>query len=106
MGIEFAGMVYQNSDGSYSYTNPEPGTETSSQPGGQSACPSGTTATAAYHTHGAATEGMNNEGFSPQDRAYARSNGINLYLGTPGGNFSMINSRGIFYSLGFVPTGP
>ena len=49
-GREYAGKVYRNKDGTYSYTAPRPGTKDSSSPG---SCPKGTTDEGNYHTHGA-----------------------------------------------------
>ncbi len=84
--IEYAGMIYQNSTiCSYSYTQPNKGTRDSSNPGGPSSVPSGTTATAYYHTHGGNDPGYDNENFSTPDKNYANYYSIDGYLGTPSG---------------------
>jgi hypothetical protein len=69
---ECGGSVYQNPDGTYSYTPPYPGTEDGSGPlnsmprGGQ-------TPIAWYHTHGAYNPlyGAGNYQYSPQDRYFS-----------------------------------
>jgi RHS repeat-associated protein len=99
-GREYAGMIYRQPDGNYSYTAPNRGSRTRSNPGGQQACPAGTTATAGYHTHGDESWFYDNEIFSDQDFAWARQNKLNLYLATPQGQFKMTSPRGIVTKFG------
>lgn len=80
---EYAGQVYQNPDGSYSYTPPRPGNENSSNPG---PVPPGTTGDGTYHTHGSDADGNNYEDFSPTDYANMDSSGLPGWLGTPKGH--------------------
>jgi RHS repeat-associated protein len=84
-GVEYAGRVYKNPDGSYSYTAPNRGTVASSSHGSIGSLPPGTTNAGLYHTHGSATPGYDNEHFSPQDRGNARREHVPSYLATPGG---------------------
>jgi RHS repeat-associated protein len=113
--VEYGGMIYQNSKGEYFYTSPQRGDSGSVNPGGPSACPSNTTATAYYHTHGAYDPNRGNENFSSQDSngdgvldgdiPWADYNGIDAYLGTPGGNLKYYNhSDGQQGSIGSVNT--
>ena len=83
---EYAGRIYKNQSGSYSYTTPVPGTGDVSSPGG---VPSGATNAGMYHTHGAydAKYGAGNENFSPDDKFWADFEGVPSYLGTPSGAF-------------------
>jgi RHS repeat-associated protein len=82
---EYAGRIYQNSDGTYSYTAPVPGTATTSDPGPLTPNSVGT-----YHTHGATMPGYNGEAFSPADISFSIGEGLFIpgyiaYLGTPNG---------------------
>nr|VFK64474.1 MAG: protein of unknown function (DUF4329) [Candidatus Kentron sp. UNK]VFK71103.1 MAG: protein of unknown function (DUF4329) [Candidatus Kentron sp. UNK] len=86
-GREYGGMVYKNPDGTYSYAPRNRGTLDSVDSGGPGSVPSGTKATAYYHTHGSNDPGYDNEVFSPLDVGYANHYKIDGYLGTPGGSF-------------------
>jgi RHS repeat-associated protein len=82
---EYAGRVYQNSDGTYSYTAPSPGTVDSSNPGPLTPNSVGT-----YHTHGGKDPGYYSENFSPADIGFSIGEGLFIqgyvaYLGTPDG---------------------
>lgn len=82
---EYAGQVYRNADGTYSYTAAIPGTATASSPG-----PLMPNTVGVYHTHGANVPGYFGENFSPTDISYAITNGLFIpgfasYLGTPNG---------------------
>ena len=79
---EYAGRVYQNPDGTYSYTPPNPGTNDSSVAG---PVPPGTTNAGDYHTHGAYDPRYDNEHFSPTDMRGNEAEGKPGYLGTPEG---------------------
>ena len=81
-GKEYAGRIYKNPDGTYSYTAPNPGTKDSSNPGKH---PDGTTNAGSYHTHGANDLGYDNENFSDPDKNLSQGEGQPGYLGTPGG---------------------
>lgn len=89
---EYGGMIYQNPSGTFSYTEPNKGSATSVNPGGPNSVPSGTTATAYYHTHGGNDPGYVNEEFSGPDKNYANSYSIDGYLGTPSGSIQKYNS--------------
>jgi RHS repeat-associated protein len=80
-GKEYAGGLYQNSDGTYSYTAPNEGTKDSSSPG---RLPDGKTNQGSYHTHGANDHGYDNENFSSADQFLSELAGKPAYLGTPG----------------------
>lgn len=77
---EYAGYVYQNPDGTYSYTNPRPGSVASSHPG--PAVPGGI---GVYHTHAGPDPRYDGEHFSPADIFFSSGNGLTGYLGTPTG---------------------
>ena len=82
-GIEYAGRVYQNYDGSYSYTAPNPGTEAGSDPG---MVPWGVMNAGYYHTHGSDSHGVYfDEIFSDTDKDFADQEGQAGFLGTPQG---------------------
>jgi len=107
-GREYGGMVYQNADGSYSYTGPIRGTRLGVNPGGPRSVPSGTTAIAFWHTHGAADVGATDEAFTGTvggngDKGYASYYKIDAYLGTPAGAFKYYErSTDKVYLLGTV----
>ncbi|MCC7517509.1 MAG: DUF4329 domain-containing protein, partial [Pseudomonadales bacterium] len=82
-GREYAGRVYENADGSYSYTEPNPGTKDSSTP---PSVPDGTQNAGRYHTHGANDPGYDNENYSDTDKQNAEDEGVPSYLGTPSGD--------------------
>ena len=81
-GREYGGRVYQNPDGTYSYTPPMPGTTDSTSCGD---VPPDTKNAGDYHTHGAPDPGYDNENFSPPDKQGNNEEGVNGYLGTPQG---------------------
>lgn len=95
--IEYGGMIYRNNDGTYGYTGPIKGEEGSVNPGGPKSVPSGTTAVAYWHTHGAYNPSYDSENFSNYydeelkahigDIPYAKHHGIDAYVVTPKGNF-------------------
>jgi Domain of unknown function (DUF4329) len=84
--VEYAGRVYQNPDGTYSYTAPQTqNSPTRSDPGPLMPNTVGT-----YHTHGATMAGYNGEAYSPADVGLSIGEGLNIpgyiaYLGTPTG---------------------
>jgi RHS repeat-associated protein len=82
---EYAGRVYENQDGTYSYTAPTPGTATTSEPG-----PLTPSTVGSYHTHGGKQSGYGSENFSPKDVEVSILEGMFIqgyvaYLGTPDG---------------------
>jgi RHS repeat-associated core domain len=78
--IEYAGVIYQNWNGSYSYTAANPGTDHTSDAGDT---PWFHTEVADYHTHGADDEDGLSEIFSPADIQGNDEQHILGYLGTP-----------------------
>lgn len=78
--IEYAGVVYRNWNGSYSYTAGNPGTENTSYAGDP---PWFHTEVADYHTHSADDENGLAEIFSPADMQGNDEQHIFGYLGTP-----------------------
>jgi RHS repeat-associated protein len=64
-GTEYGGWIYQNADGTYSYTSPVPGSAATTNLGQR---PITGTICGDYHTHGSCTVGYINENFSPQDK--------------------------------------
>ena len=88
---EYAGRIYQNPDGTYSYSAPTPGTADTSSPGPLTPNTVGT-----YHTHGANVPGYLSEGFSPADVRFSIREGLFIsgyvaYLGTPNGVIKAFN---------------
>ncbi|WP_139683388.1 DUF4329 domain-containing protein [thiotrophic endosymbiont of Bathymodiolus puteoserpentis (Logatchev)] len=82
---EHGGLIYRNSDGSYSFTGPTAGDKRSVDPRNAPA-PNGANVTAYYHTHGAYNLKYNDEDFSTNgDIPYAKRNKMNGYLATPMG---------------------
>ncbi|MGC1549209.1 MAG: DUF4329 domain-containing protein, partial [Rhodanobacter sp.] len=77
---EYAGVVYQNWDGTYSYTAPNPGTENNSDTGD---APLFHKEVADYHTHSGDDEGGLAECFSDQDINSNNAKGEPGFLGTP-----------------------
>ncbi|MDH3693016.1 MAG: DUF4329 domain-containing protein [Gammaproteobacteria bacterium] len=91
---EHGGWVYRRSDGSFSSTEPVAGTVASVNLGNpQTTVPSGTRATASYHTHGGPDPRYLNEQFSPQDLLSDNLFGVDGYLGTPAGRLLFHNHR-------------
>ncbi len=106
---EYGGWVYRRSDSTFSTTEPVKGQRASVNLGNPSTVvPSGTRATASYHTHG----GPNipgspiqylTEQFSPQDLQSDRLLSVDGYLGTPGGKLLFHNHRtGAIIQLGRI----
>jgi RHS repeat-associated protein len=82
---EYAGSVYQNADGTYSYTAPDPGLEASVPPP-----PLPSNGVGRYHTHGGQDPAYYGENFSPADVSISIDEGLFIpgyvsYLGTPDG---------------------
>jgi len=88
---EHGGLIYRNSDGSYSFTGPIAGKEASVDPRNAPA-PNGANVTAYYHTHGAYDPKYNSEYFSTNgDIPYAKRNEMDGYLATPMGKIKYYN---------------
>ena len=85
-GLEYAGRIYKNPDGTYSYTRPNRGTKDSSSTG---LCPAGTTDAGDCHTHGANDPEYDNENFSITDKAANDSGQLPGFLGTPNGDIKI-----------------
>jgi RHS repeat-associated protein len=79
-GKEYAGRIYKNSDGTYSYTPPNKGGTDYSFPGN---VPPGTKNAGYYHTHGSDDPRYDNENFSPADKDIADREGKPGYVATP-----------------------
>lgn len=79
---EYAGVIYQNFDGSYSYTLPMPGTSHTSNSGD---APILNKLVGDYHTHAACDPDFDNENFSPSDTIKNSEKNVPGYLGTPSG---------------------
>ena len=81
--LEYAGRVYQKyfGFGPYSYTSPNKGTDTESNPG---SCPIFTANRGTYHTHTTGPQ-FDSEHFSKQDKDLSDSERQPAYLGTPAG---------------------
>lgn len=82
-GKEYGGKIYENDDGTYSYTPPNPGTKDSVDPG---SVPPGRKDAGTYHTHGSNDPGYDNENFSQDDIDYFEGSGEPGYVGTPSGD--------------------
>ncbi len=80
--IEYAGWVYQNTNGTYSYTAPLAGGASTSNPG---AAPIGAASIGIYHTHSSYDSelGIGNNIFSEADLNVLKAGGFRGYLGTP-----------------------
>ena len=82
---EHGGLIYRNSDGSYSFTGPTAGRKKSVDPRNAPA-PNGANVTAYYHTHGAYNPKYNDEDFSTNgDIPFAKRHKMDGYLATPTG---------------------
>lgn len=82
--VEYAGRIYRQPDGSFSYTAPRRGTIDSSTPG---SVPMWMENAGDYHTHGGPDRfyGEGSEEFSSGDKDLNESEGVPGYLGTPSG---------------------
>ncbi len=101
---EIGGYIYRNADGSYSHTEPRRGsTDSLYLPPPVEAVPSGTSATASYHTHAAFDSRYDNEIFSPEDIRLDEIFNIDGYLGTPAGALKYHNvNTGTTEELGTI----
>jgi hypothetical protein len=84
---EYAGALYQNSDGTYSYTKPRAASMADSDVHFEDK-PKGARVAGDYHTHGGYDPGYDNENFSPEDKDGNDAEGPSGepgYLGTPKG---------------------
>ena len=81
-GREYGGWIYQNSDGTYSYTESNSGSRAGTSLG---PVPQGVQITGDYHTHGANDPGYDNENFSQTDKIGNDQMNTTGYLGTPSG---------------------
>ncbi len=80
--LEYAGKIYINSNGTYSYTVPVRGEEHRSKPG---PIPEGTKLAGRYHTHGADNDGYDDQNFSDADKDNSIRHKVPSFLGTPNG---------------------
>lgn len=97
VGAEYAGRIYRNTNGTFSYDAPRRGTKDSSSPG-----PIRANTVGDYHTHGANDPGYNNDIFSSgpggdiagitSDNARAILGNVG-YLGTPNGSIQKYDPR-------------
>jgi RHS repeat-associated protein len=101
-GREYGGWIYQNQDGTFSYTAPVAGGSSEMDPDTYNPIPSGTQKAGWYHTHGGYDPGANydnnpgpgqagytweydgNEVWSQADISFTNSNRVPGYLDTPG----------------------
>jgi RHS repeat-associated protein len=85
--VEYSGFVYQNPDGSYSYTWGYPGDSESSGPS-MALANYPQTPVAWYHTHGAYEYqyGPGQFQYSPDDRAFSDATGKDNYMADPWNN--------------------
>jgi RHS repeat-associated protein len=84
---EYAGALYKNPDGTYSYTTPRPGTLAGSSVHVED-IPAGGNMAGDYHTHGGYDPGYGNEIFGNGDKDTndaEGTSGLPGYLGTPKG---------------------
>jgi hypothetical protein len=81
-GVEYAGRLYLNRDGSCSYTKPRRGTKDTSSPGG---CPWFTKEAGSYHTHPDNGPKYANEEYSKNDLEKDNLEQEPGYLATPSG---------------------
>jgi YD repeat-containing protein len=81
-GYEYAGRIYRNSDGSYSYTEPKRGGKFDADFG---PCLPGRVNAGQYHTHGRYSPTHRGEVFSNSDMDWADRERVPGFLGTPSG---------------------
>lgn len=89
--IEYGSWIYRNIDATFSALNPVQGTVNSVNIGSPNRVPSGTVATASYHTHGGDDPLYDSENFSPTDLITDNLWKVDGYLGTPLGAFKVHN---------------
>ena len=87
--IEYGSWIYRNIDATFSALNPVQGTVNSVNIGSPNRVPSGTVATASYHTHGGDDPLYDSENFSPTDLITNNLWKVDGYLGTPLGAFKV-----------------
>jgi RHS repeat-associated protein len=88
---EYAGLVYRNSDSSYSFTPGARGYRANSYPDNAADhVPTGAHVVADYHTHGGPDPHYNGEAFSKDDAQSAKDLQRPGYVGTPGAHFGVI----------------
>lgn len=92
--LEHGGWIYRNADNTFGYTDPVTGTIASVNIGNPvSSVPTGTVASASYHTHGGPDPRYDNEHFSPQDILADDVSHTDGYLGTPAGYMKLHDYR-------------
>ena len=98
--------MFADPDGSFASTAPKKGEVASVQlPRRSLVIPSGSVATASYHTHAAFHPRFDNENFSPQDLQNDRDIGVDGYLATPAGQFKYPDVKNdVVIVLGTVAT--
>ena len=89
--IEYGSWVYRNTDATFSALSPVRGTVNSVNIGSPNQVPSGSVATASYHTHGGDDPLYDSENFSPTDLITDNLWKVDGYLGTPLGAFKIHN---------------
>tara|TARA_B100001123_G_scaffold224421_1_gene252661 strand:- start:7987 stop:9228 length:1242 start_codon:yes stop_codon:yes gene_type:complete len=89
--VEYGSWVYRNADATFSALSPVRGTVNSVNIGSPNQVPSGTVATASYHTHGGDDPLYDSENFSPTDLITDNLWKVDGYLGTPSGAFKFHN---------------
>ena len=89
--IEYGSWIYRNTDATFSALSPVRGTVNSVNIGSPNQVPSGTVATASYHTHGGDDALYDSENFSPTDLITDNLWKVDGYLGTPLGAFKFHN---------------
>ena len=83
---ELTGAVYKIPFGGYIYLSPR-----HNGASGDDNTPICAFCSAFYHTHAAFDPRFDNENFSPEDRAFAGSYGVPIYLATPSGAVKVYN---------------
>jgi len=88
---EYGGYIYRNAAGEYCLSKTLSGGLGHIEFGKTAQhTPAGATATATWHTHGAAVEGVISEIFSPQDIHLNQRKKLDAYLATPSGAFKYL----------------
>jgi hypothetical protein len=87
-GHEYAGQIYRNPDGTYSFSPPVTDRDPDNSTPSKSPVPPGATVVGTYHSHGAGTVAgyETDELFSPTDKVKATFSHQPSYLLTPRGN--------------------
>jgi uncharacterized protein DUF4329 len=95
-GVEYAGVIYRDKDGTYGITAPttaKDGNDLHNSVIRWSDIPDGARRVASYHTHLRTENPDRDDEFSPADKYIARNQGVRSYIATPSGRLKLYDGK-------------